>query len=328
MEARSPWSRVPATSARRPRPTTTAIFADTTAYRQREGAPTHNAGVADPSDAGRVDPDGHPRVGDGRVDIGADELPPPPAVDTGAASAITANSADVAGSVDGRGQAVVYAFEYGTTPALGFATAEQPTGSTSLTTVQGTLTGLPPSRTIYYRIRARLTGVQERTAVGDTASFTTLQGSAPAVNLAISGLAVTPKRFEVGSELPQVARVGTAITFGLSADARVTLRFFRKKSGRRVDGKCRRKTRANRDNRRCTRLVPKGKFAYGAQAGDQRIAFEGPLSDTQEAAPGPVQAGRAREARVGCQVEEGDGYVQAPAQALATLICRLPGGIG
>ena len=106
------------------------------------------------------------------------------------------------------------------------------------------------------------------------------------MNLAISGLAVTPKRFEVGSELPQVARVGTAITFGLSADARVTLRFFRKKPGRRVDGKCRRKTRANRNNPRCTRFVPKGKFAYGAQAGAQRIAFEGPLSDRKKLRPG------------------------------------------
>jgi hypothetical protein len=246
-----------------------AIFADTS-YRQLLTAPTHNAGLADPSDNGRVDPDGHPRVGDGRVDIGADELPSPPSVSTGGAKAITANSADLTGLVDGRGEPVAAAFEYGTTPALGFMTAELPAGSTSLTMVRRTLTGLPPSETIYYRIHARLTGVQERNAVGDTSSFTTLSGAAPVVNLKVSDLAVKPKRFRVGSELPEVAAVGTTIRFGLSEDARVTLKFFRKVR-RRHGGK---------------RFVRKGKFTYGAQAGDQRIAFEGRLSERKKLRPG------------------------------------------
>ena len=95
-----------------------AIFADDTRYRQLETAPTRNAGVPAPSDAGFVDPDGHPRVGEGRVDIGADELPAPPSLDTIAPSALGATSADLTGRVDGNGEGVRYRFEYGTTPAL------------------------------------------------------------------------------------------------------------------------------------------------------------------------------------------------------------------
>jgi hypothetical protein len=158
-----------------------AIFADTTLYRQRETAPTHNAGLDDPSDAGYVDPDGHPRVGESHVDIGSDELPAPPGVVTGSASAVAAMSADVSGAVDGHGEGVAYRFEYGTTPALGSMTAEQTTDSTSLTSIQQALTSLPPQTTIYYRARARLDGPQSRAAVGDTKSFTTLPAFAPAV---------------------------------------------------------------------------------------------------------------------------------------------------
>jgi hypothetical protein len=90
-------------------------------------------------------------------------------------------SADVTGAVDGHGEGIAYRFEYGTTPALGSMTAEQTTSSTSLTSIQQTLAGLPPQTTIYYRARARFDGPQSRVAVGATKSFTTLPAFAPVV---------------------------------------------------------------------------------------------------------------------------------------------------
>src|SRR6185503_20104836 len=63
-----------------------AIFAGPSTYRQREGAPTYNAGVNGSDDSDFVDLDGDPRRGDGMVDIGADELPSAPVVTTGMAT--------------------------------------------------------------------------------------------------------------------------------------------------------------------------------------------------------------------------------------------------
>ena len=334
-----------------------AIFADTTLYHQKEAAPTHNAGGAGSGDAGFVDPDGHPRIGEGHVDIGSDELPELPGVVTGGASGVAATSADVTGAVDGHGEGIVYRFEYGKTPALGAMTAEQTTSSSSLTSIQQTLTGLPAQTTIYYRARARLDGPQSRVAVGDTKSFTTLPQFAPVVTtqpatglgatfamlhglvnpmdhattwrfdwgettaygsstapadagagtgavpvsdeidglkphttyhyrvegtsqiatalgsdatfttkrLKVRRLRVKPKRFRTGSDLPQVAKVGSVIRFKLNGDAKVKLKFLRIKNGR---------------------LVPKGGFKYKAEAGKQKIRFEGRLSRKKKLKPG------------------------------------------
>ena len=333
-----------------------AIFADTTLYHQRDTAPTRNAGGAG-ADAGHFDPDGHARVSEGQVDIGADEFPGPPSAVTGAASAIAAMSADVAGSVDGHGEGILYRFEYGTTAALGSVTVEKATAATSVTSVQQTLTGLPPEQTIYYRIRARLNGPQSREAIGATKSFTTLPAFAPVVitqpatgigatyallhgvvnpmgyatawhfdwgqttsygastsaanagsgtsgvpvsgeidgltpnttyhyraqgtsqiatalgsdetfttkRLKVRGLKLKPKRFRMGSDLPHVAKVGAVIKFRLNGDAKVKLKFLRIKHGR---------------------LVPKGAFKYKAEAGKQRIRFEGRLSRKKKLKPG------------------------------------------
>jgi hypothetical protein len=334
-----------------------AIFADTTLYHQRDTAPTRNAGGADAGDAGYIDPDGHARVSEGQVDIGADEFPGPPSAVTGAASAIGAMSADVTGAVDGHGEGVLYRFEYGTTPALGSMTAEQTTASTSQTSIQQSLTGLPAQTTIYYRVRTRLDGPQSRVAVGATKSFTTLPAFAPVVTtqpadgigatfatltglvnpmgyattwqfdwgettgygsstaaadagagtadvpvsreidgltpntayhyraqgtsqiatalgadqtfttkrLKVRRVRIKPKRFRMGSDLPRVAKVGTVIKFRLNGDAKVKLKFLRIKPGR---------------------LVPKGAFKYKAEAGKQRIRFEGRLSRKKKLRPG------------------------------------------
>ncbi len=99
-----------------------AIFANTTNYRQRDGAPTYNAGREHTGDSERVDPDGDPRVVDGAVDIGADELPVAPAATTGGPTIVGATSAEVTGSVDGRGHPVTYTFDYGPTTAFGSST--------------------------------------------------------------------------------------------------------------------------------------------------------------------------------------------------------------
>ena len=124
------------------------------------------------------------------------------------------------------------------------------------------------------------------TALGADMSFQTQTMTVETDPLKIDDLAVQPRRFRIGSELPQVAAVGGVISFSLNGDARATLKFFRKQPGRRVRGKCKPVTRENRDNRHCTRLVLKGRFAYDAEAGNQRITFEGPLSETKKLRPG------------------------------------------
>ncbi len=129
-----------------------------------------------------LDPDGDPRVGDGRVDIGADELPSAPIVSTGAATAIAATTAEANGTVDPQATTVTYKFEYGLTPALGSSTSvASVTAPATATAVQAMLFGLPADTTVYYRIWAQSGGHQPRIVVGTTQSFTTLPTSAPGV---------------------------------------------------------------------------------------------------------------------------------------------------
>ena len=278
---------------------------------------------------------------------------------TAPATAVAANSAEVNGTVDPQSEDVVYRFEFGPTTALGFNTTEKPLGGRRRRRrSRRRSTGLAPSTTVYYRAYARSTGLQPRTAVGATQSFTTLSNLAPAVTtqpptkvnatsallhglvdpngypttwqfgfgktmaygrttamenagggdaampvaaemdglkprtlyhyrlegtneiatafasdetfttkrLKVRGLKVKPKRFRMGSDLPRVAKVGTVIKFRLNGDARVKLKFLRKRAGRKP--------------------VLKGKFGYRAEAGKQRIRFEGRLSRKKKLRPG------------------------------------------
>jgi hypothetical protein len=361
-----------------------AIFADTVNYRQIDGAPTYNAGEQDASDSGMVDPDGDPRVGDGRVDIGADELPSAPVVITDPPASLEETSATMAGRVNPSGRAAAYKFEYGPDASLGSETSETTLDAAQQEfAVSAPLAGLVPGQTVFYRLRARAGGHQPRssvsqivsfttpspalpdvftgeigalsvtsavltgtvdpnrrettwrfvygpttaygaetatvsagagdaaapvaatvegltpgtlyhyrleatnelgTATGADATFTTLSEASspdtqtPTPTLTLSALTITPKRFQRGSALPKIAATGARIRFTLSEAARVKFVFFRKQPGRRVGNACKRPTRANRNNKRCTRLVKKGTLSFDAAAGARTVRFSGRLT--------------------------------------------------
>jgi hypothetical protein len=99
------------------------------------------------------------------------------------------------------------------------------------------------------------------------------------------------KRFRKGGALPRAARVrtGTRIRYTLSEAATVTLSFSRATRGRRVGGRCVKRTRRNRGRRPCTRFVrvrPTLAFA-NQQAGARRIRFAGRLTRRRSLRPGP-----------------------------------------
>ena len=95
----------------------------------------------------------------------------PPTVVTSAASNIAPTSATVAGTVNPRGLATTYLFEYGKTPSYGSKTPSVSAGSgTSAVNVSATISSLTPGTTYHYRIVATSTAGTSR---GADRSFTT-----------------------------------------------------------------------------------------------------------------------------------------------------------
>jgi streptogramin lyase len=122
----------------------------------------------------------------GRVLLGAAPAPTPagPTAITGAASAITAATAVLAGTVGpGRAAATTYHFDWGTTAAYGQrAPASDVTADSSPDAVTVGLTGLQPGTQYHYRLGATTCGgCQTGTAVGADATFTTPDGPVPPV---------------------------------------------------------------------------------------------------------------------------------------------------
>lgn len=96
---------------------------------------------------------------------------PPPVVTTGSASSVTQSSAKLTGTVDPKGQATQYLFEYGLSSDYGNQTAAVSAGSgTATITGTASLVNLPPSATVHYRVVAYSAG---GTALGSDHAFTT-----------------------------------------------------------------------------------------------------------------------------------------------------------
>ena len=105
-----------------------------------------------------------------------------PSVSTGAASAVTNTSAQVAGSTNAHGAATAYVFEYGTSTAFG-QIGPVPSGNAGAGTaglaVSTTLSGLQPNTTYFYRLVA---ANSQGTTTGTVKSFITSgPPTAPAV---------------------------------------------------------------------------------------------------------------------------------------------------
>jgi hypothetical protein len=188
-------------------------------YRQAANSPTIGAGVYEPLD-GAYDVDGDPRQV-GTTDIGADEFVIAPSAATGAADAVTDQSATLSGSVGPNGAPTTYSFEYGPTTAYGSSSPASGAGNgTSTVSAGATVSGLTPTTTYHYRVVAtNAAGV----VAGNDRTFTTAAAPTPASPTApaITAMSGSTQAFAgvrlVSTKLSLVA--GRFITLRLSCPA-------------------------------------------------------------------------------------------------------------
>ena len=106
----------------------------------------------------------------------------PPVVASQPATAITTTTAVANGTVDPRGAATTYSFQYGTTTDYGLSTGAADAGAgRGEVAVSAQLVGLEPGTTYHFRLVATNAG---GTAVGDDAQFTTAPLGEPVAALA------------------------------------------------------------------------------------------------------------------------------------------------
>lgn len=75
---------------------------------------------------------------------------------------------------------------------------------------------------------------------------------------------------------PRTAKVGTKVTYKLSAAATVKFTVERRRAGRKVGAKCQKPTRKNRKRKKCN-LPLKGSFTHQGKQGTNRFLFTGRL---------------------------------------------------
>ena len=124
---------------------------------------------------------------------------------------------------------------------------------------------------------------------GGEDAFVTKIGEAPSLlppldttAAALSRLKLSPAVFRAASRGAGIGarthRVGSRVSYRLSEAATVSFRVQRAAAGRRVGGRCRRPTRANRPRPRCARYVLlKGSLRHAGSAGSNRFRFTGRL---------------------------------------------------
>jgi Tol biopolymer transport system component len=104
----------------------------------------------------------------------------------------------------------------------------------------------------------------------------------------ITLLRVRPTKIKRGNASMKLGvNTGRRISFTLSEDAAVTLKFELRTTGRRVGGKCRKRTNANKSRKKCTRYVSKGSRKFTAtKSGKNSIRFQGRISASKRLALG------------------------------------------
>jgi hypothetical protein len=111
-----------------------------------------------------------------------------PAAVTGAASAVTATTATLNGTVSPNKESTTYWFEYGTTTAYGSQTPVDTVTGNADKAVSADLTGLAPSTTYHFRLVANNPSGR---ATGADATFTTPPAGPAAVTIAATPRVVT-----------------------------------------------------------------------------------------------------------------------------------------
>jgi hypothetical protein len=174
-------------------------------------------------------------------DIGAYEFAPP-LVTTTAATSIGFTTATMTGSVDPSLRETTAWFEYGRTTEYGSTTPVRNVGAgNGQMSFTEPLAGLRQGATYHYRLVAA--NAEGRT-VGADQSFTTMDRVKPVLSV----LRVIPGLFHRPN--------GATLSFTLTENAAVTLRFDHVLRGVRRGKRCVKITRRNRRHRPCTRYLP------------------------------------------------------------------------
>lgn len=114
---------------------------------------------------------------------------------------------------------------------------------------------------------------------------------APLVRPAVvSGATESARSWREGNALASASRgsrpVGTTFHYNLDKAAAVRFGFTESLSGRQVRGGCIGVTNANKNRRRCTRVVAAGTLPFIGHGGSNSVHFEGRLSRTKRLKPG------------------------------------------
>jgi hypothetical protein len=218
---------------------------------------------------------------------------PPPAVSTGAPSAITSTSATLTGTVNPDGSQVSDC-HFNVVPAPpGGSTVpcvqQVGAGSTPVAVSAG-LGGLAPSTA--YTVTLVASSAQG-TGSGASVAFSTAPvGAGASGSLSVTHLAMNPARFRRGRHAATLSRansvpIGTTISFQLSEAASVALRFERAQTGVLLGRRCAPTGKGHAKGRRCTRYTGiSHPVVRTGHAGLNRVHFQGVLDGGARLAPG------------------------------------------
>ncbi len=218
-----------------------------------------------------------------------------PAVSTGVASAITATTAAVAGTVDPLSAAVsAISVQYGPTTAYGSTApvtpATLPAGGVPQP-VSVALSGLPSATVIHYRL---LAANAVATGAGLDQTFTTLAAPTPTpagTTPTVTGASQSRTTWRTGTRLARFAAarrspVGTKFSFRLNEQATVRFAFLHNVAGRRVSGRCVAGTKKTAKKPSCLRRVTAGRLTFGGHPGLNQVSFQGRISRSKRLALG------------------------------------------
>ncbi len=235
-----------------------------------------------------IDDELHERVPLKSIDVAS---VPAATATTGAPSVVGTTVATLVGTVSTEARAGVH-FQYGTSTAYGSSTAGQQLGyAPSAQSVAASVTGLAAGSTYHFRTVAENAG---GTSYGADQTFTTATfepahhaGPPPP---SFSALKQSHRRWREGNALARASAakvpVGTAFSFQLSTEAKLTYTFTQRVAGRRVHRRCVAPSRRNRRAPRCARTLARGALTINGHAGANRLAFQGRISSSRKLRPG------------------------------------------